>query len=170
MGSGADSLTLDGTGFGGFGELEFDLGADTDADTISFGLDSSYAGITISNFGESDVLFIGKGGYGYGYSFLNEYSNAFDLETFRWNANVIWAQNTPGDASDQSLMTLDDSSFMPDDYGFSETAADDGSNILESTEVITSLADETTWIGADPASAPASASDDPPEPTLFIAP
>lgn len=156
LGAGSDELILNGSGFGGYGALEFDLGSDSDSDTIRFGDSESYAGITISNFGQSDILFIGLGSYGYGYSFINEFANAFDLDNFRNVGNVIWAQDFEADPSQQSIMTLDDTDFTLNDDGTSSVIAGDGTYLTEETTVISDLADEMTWFGAMDAEEPQS--------------
>jgi hypothetical protein len=115
LGSGADQLNLLGSGDGGFGAIEFDLGNDGDVDTIVFGLDSSYTDFTISNFGTNDILFIGAGSYGYGYQFLNEFANEWDLQAFQSAGNVIWSQDLNATSADQSLMTLDQDFFSEND-------------------------------------------------------
>ena len=65
LGTGADYLSLLGTGFGEWGAIQFDLGDDNDIDTIEFDLDSAYSGLLINNFGDEDILIIGSDSYGY---------------------------------------------------------------------------------------------------------
>ena len=149
LGTGADELQLLGSGYGGFGALEFDLGNDGDADTIVFGLNSGYSNFTVSNFGFDDILFIGAGSYGYGYSFLNGLANEWDLQAFQAAGNVIWAQ--VNDGADQQLMTLDTLNFESDtaQLGYLSTQAADGTSILASEEFIQQLSDPSAWSAVD---------------------
>ena len=104
LGLGADRLELNGVGFSDPGGVTFDLGSDQDADTLVFA-SNTYSGITISNFGTEDILYIGKGMYGYGYQLLNNEANLYDLGNFQASNNVIWAQQP--DSGLQDVMTLD---------------------------------------------------------------
>lgn len=149
LGTGADELILLGSGYG-FNTIEFDLGNDGDIDIIRFGLDSAYAGFTISNFGRDDILFIGSGSYGYGYQFLNELANEIDLQAFRDGGNVIWSQNDDGSGTGQTLMTLDDENFTAmgglDGDLYSETVTPEGDTIAyRDSSTIESLSDQATW-------------------------
>jgi len=94
LGTGADSLSLLGTGFGEWGAIEFDLGDDNDIDTIEFGLDSAYSGLLINNFGDEDILIIGDSEYGY--EDLFEFGVDDDLSTFLAAGNEI--RNVYGDS------------------------------------------------------------------------
>jgi hypothetical protein len=83
LGTGSDELHLLGSGY----DLEFDLGDDNGADTVFFNTDWSepdkgwgYAGLTISNFGEDDVLVIGDEFYAY--QDVNANHGDFELGTF----------------------------------------------------------------------------------------
>jgi len=88
LGLGGDTLELLGTGF----DIEFDLGDDLIRDEIFFGMDSAYTGLVISNFGLSDILWIGDGMYGYNYTFLNGEANADELGIFTDLNSIIWSQ------------------------------------------------------------------------------
>ena len=94
LGTGADSLSLLGTGFGEWGAIEFDLGDDNDIDTIEFGLDSAYSGLLINNFGDEDILIIGDSEYGY--EDLFEFGGDDELSTFLAAGNEI--RNVYGDS------------------------------------------------------------------------
>lgn len=87
LGTGADSLSLLGTGFGEWGAIEFDLGDDSDIDTIEFGLDSAYSGLLINNFGDEDILIIGDSEYGY--EDILGFGGDDDLSTFLAAGNEI---------------------------------------------------------------------------------
>ena len=103
LGSGSDSLSLLGTGFGGWSSrIEFDLGdsfwdfytddsilEDGDNDTVNVGLNSSYSGILISNFGEEDVLIIGESEYDFDDIFNSGNNFDDDLSTFLASGNTI---------------------------------------------------------------------------------
>lgn len=165
LGSGADELNL--IGIAGY-DIGFDLGNDGDVDTVTFGIDSGYAGITISNFGTNDILFIGAGSYGYGYEFLNDYANEFDLYDFQQAANVIWQQDTSGSSTEQTLMTLNaDELFTDADStdGYVETTVSETSTTISAEEYIVSeLANDTAWSSLG---SPLSASENQPSPPLF---
>lgn len=155
LGSGSDELSLLGTGDAGFSAIEFDLGNDGDSDTVVFGLDSSYSGFTISNFGETDILFIGLGKYGYGYQFLNEDANEWDLDTFQSIGNVIWSQEEDGGSIDQDVMTLAMDNFTPmsGDEGdtYSETTLpDEEETVVDyiTTDTLESLSTTESWAAA----------------------
>ena len=164
LGSGADELNLLGAGFA----IEFDLGNDGDVDTITFGIDSAYAGITISNFGTNDILFIGAGSYGYGYQFLNDLANELDLYNFQQATNVIWQQDTNGGTTDQTLMTLDADTLFTDatlDDGYVETiASETGTTISAEEHIVNGLADDIAWTSLG---SPLSDSEDQPSPPPF---
>lgn len=147
LGEGADDLSLFGTGSG---PMEFDLGNDTDSDIIRFSQVIGYEGFTIANFGSNDILFIGNGQYGYGYAFLNEFANEWDLNTFKDAGNVIWSQTTDGGDAAQELMTLDTSKLDP------STEVD--------TSVITDLSTDSSWTGVGADTAPLSI--EPPSPVM----
>ena len=87
LGTGADSLSLLGTGFGELGAIQFDLGDDSDIDTIEFGLDSAYSGLLIDNFGDEDILIIGDSEYRYEDIF--GFGGDDDLSTFLAAGNEI---------------------------------------------------------------------------------
>ena len=88
LGTGADSLSLLGTGFGEWGVIEFDLGVDSDIDTIELGLDLAYSGLLINNFGDEDILIIGDNDYGYE-DLFGSGGGGDDLSTFLAAGNVI---------------------------------------------------------------------------------
>lgn len=88
LGTGADSLSLLGTGFGEWGAIEFDLGDDSDIDTIEFVLDPAYSGLLINNFGDEDILIIGDSEYGYE-DLFGSGGGGDDLSTFLAAGNEI---------------------------------------------------------------------------------